>query len=153
MRAGRPGWLLVVVGLVALLVLGFAGVWGFAKYEELAKCTDEKRAILGEFPQYGGQEIEPEPDVATSACVVRFTTTDPEEEIFAYYSERLRENGWEVEREPPPYSEVTESTEPGATTAANIQSSGLSARRGGYLYRISYTPQPRSDDARVVIAV
>lgn len=148
----RMGLVRIAAVLVALLVLGLGGAWA---YTSLAVCTDEERAVFEEFLQYGGQEIEPEPESATGGCVVRFDTSDPQEEVFAYYSERLRENAWEVEREPPPYSEMTEPKgQPGEETVpATIRGVELFARRGAYVYRIHYLPQPRSEEGRVIASV
>ncbi len=145
----RPGMLWIAAGLAAFLVLGLASAFGLAKLSGLDDCTDEERAVFEEFPQYGGQEIEPEPESVTGGCVARFNTSDPEEEVFAYYSERLRENGWEVEREPPPYSELTEPTVAGETDPARVVGSTLFATRGVYAYRLTYLPQPQSDEARI----
>ena len=73
-----------------------------------------------EFPQYKGQEIEP--DTFEGLCVARFPATAPKEEIFAYYSERLRENGWEVEPQQDPEGTIV----------------ALNGRRDGYRYRVEY---------------
>ncbi len=86
--------MLVAAGLAVLLVLGMAGVWAYAS---LSACTDEQRAIFEEFPHYGGRQLEPERSWATGHCGASFYTADSEEEVFAYYLEKLRENGWEVE--------------------------------------------------------
>ena len=150
-RATGPLW--IAAGLVALLVLSLGGAWAYAR---LAGCTDGERAALEEFPQYGAREIEPETERATGGCVVRFDTSAPEEEIFAYYSDGLRQNGWEVEREPASYSEPTgHSTgqDGDEKTSAVIHGAELFARRDAYSYRLHYLPQPQADEARVIAGV
>ncbi len=150
-RGQALGILRTVAGLGLVLALGF-GVASCYTVTLQISCDDE-REILEEFPHYGGREIEPEPSPVSSDCIVRFFDSDPEEEIFAYYSERLRENGWEVESEPPPYSEITEPTGPEQTAPAGKHISSLRARRDGYGYVVTYNPQRRSEEARVVVSV
>lgn len=124
-----------------------------AYVEQERACTDEEQAGFEEFPQYGERQIEPESVSATSSCIVRFETPDPEEDIFAYYSQSLLENGWEIDTQPPPYSELTEFTEPEATIPARVVPSGLVAMRGVYVYQVRYNQQPRSEQGRIVADV
>lgn len=108
----------LTMGLVAFLVLGIAGALGFAELSGLG-CNNEERTVFEDFPQYDGSQTEP--DTSEGSCVARFSTSDSQEEVLAYYSERLRENGWEVEL-------IPNSEEPLA----------LDARRDGYQYRVDF---------------
>lgn len=146
---GRPGLLTIAAGLAALMALCLA----VAYVEQEGACSDEEQAVFEEFPQYGERWIEPESAPTTGSCVVRFDTTDPEGEILAYYSQSLLENGWEIDTHPPPYSELTEFTEPEATIPARVVPSGLVAMRGVYVYQVRYNQQPRSEQGRMVAVV
>jgi hypothetical protein len=112
-------------------------------------CSDEERAIYEEFPQYGGW-IEPGTNPATGACFVRYEETQStKEEVQTYYSERLRENGWRVTREPS-VDELaspdvttrlkTVPDEPGETTEVQYTRVRelIRAERDGYRYKVSY---------------
>lgn len=114
-------------------------------------CSDEELAVFEEFPQYaGGQEIEPEP--SSGACIVRFTTAEPEEEVFRYYVEGLQEDGWEIEIVPQSVSELVESTEEDSS-AARVVASTIRARRDAYQYGVAYRQQAQSDEGRVIATV
>lgn len=116
-RPGRrnPGWLATAAGLVALLALGTAAGLGFGGCSG-SDCRGEDRAIYEEFPQYGGQDVELGPAGPGANCNARFPSTAPREEVLTYYSERLRENGWEVE----------------------VIGANLYGRRDGYAYRVEH---------------
>lgn len=149
---GRPGLLPIGAGLAALMALCLAVAWwGYAGQQEA--CSDEEQAVFEEFPQYGDRQVEPESVSTTSSCVIRLETPDPEEEIFAYYSQSLLENGWEIDTQPPPYSELTEFTGPEATIPARVVPSGLVALRGTYVYQVRYNQQPQSEEGRIVAIV
>ena len=97
-----------LLGLVGLLASrGFFGSDG---------CSAGELAALTELPRHDGLPHEPGPvGPGDEHCNVRYTVDAPREEVLAYYSERLGENGWEVEPE-------------GATM--------LTARRDGYRLRV-----------------
>lgn len=148
----RPRLLPTAAGLAAFMALCLAVAWWSYVVQEEA-CSDEEQAVFEEFPQYGERQIEPESAPTTGSCVVRFETPDPEGEIFAYYSQSLLENGWEIDTQPPPYSELTEFTGPEATIPARVVPSGLVAMRGVYVYQVRYNQQPRSEQGRIVAVV
>ncbi len=87
-------------------------------------CGAGERAVFAEFPRYGGRMPEPQSDIEGGRCFAWFVTPDPQGRVYANYSERLRERGWEVAiHEPPAWS-----SEP--TT--------LDARRENYRYSVIY---------------
>jgi hypothetical protein len=76
-------------------------------------CGEEERAAFSEIPQYGGAEGSPESDSMSGGCVATYETSAPPEEIAAYLSERLRQQGWTVEDQ----MQVEGNTEGGFVTA------------------------------------
>lgn len=60
-------------------------------------CSDEERAIFGEFAQFGGRTPEPEGNPQLNSCAAYFDVSAPNEEILGYYREQLREHGWRIE--------------------------------------------------------
>ncbi len=129
--AALAGLLLVVlVGLLALQMLLFGG-----------GCSDEARAILEEFPHYGGRRIEPYPGEAS--CNVRYPTDASREEVLGYYEKQLRENGWEVG--PPKELEIHGEDQSDVSGAPELAGGGLGAQRDGYGYGVTYSPPGTGD--------
>ena len=97
-------------------------------------CSDEERAVLAEFPQYGDVQVTPEDNVDTGTCAVYYDVPDPPEQVRRYFVEQLSAHGWTVE---PPY---------------DLEGQGgtlVEARRGRFFYFIYYeslelyaTPRP-----------
>jgi hypothetical protein len=76
-------------------------------------CGEEERAAFSELPQYGGAEARPKSDSMSGGCVATYETSAPPEEVAAYVSERLRQQGWTVED----HMRVEGNTEGGYVTA------------------------------------
>ena len=111
----------------ALWALAIAGISGLVGCLGSGGCSAGELAVLEEIPRYDGREIEPGPvGPGFASCSVRYPANASKEEILAYYSEWLHENGWETELQ-----------------GASI----LDARRDGYRYRVDYRGriQPASD--------
>ena len=124
------------VGLLALLALGLLGAWGATN---ALGCGPGERAILREFPHYGGRTPEPMSELELGLCSVGYATRAPREEVFAHYGEGLRGRGWEVEvREPPRWSS---------------EYATLEATRGGYRYDVVYESDVRLPGGRRVRAI
>ena len=129
----RRGVVVAAAGLLALLALGVLGAWGATN---ALGCGPGERDVLGRFPHYGGRTPEPRSELELGICSVGFVTPDPKGEVFAYYEERLRERGWEVEvREPPKWSS---------------EYATLEATRGGYRYDVVYESDVRMPGGRRV---
>lgn len=88
---------MALVGCLGILVLGIAGAVGVWALLGLRSCSDEELAVLKGFPHYGERRIEPEFDERSGGCEANFVTEASKREVLAYYSETLRERGWEVE--------------------------------------------------------
>ena len=121
---------LISVLLVALLL--FAGACQIPQTEQSVTCTPEMRAFFEEFAQYDGRELRP---TGTGRyCGIRIGTSDSEEEVFAYYSGKLRENGWEV----------TTLEFPDSPKPTDIENRILIGRQEGqegiYYYEVNYEP-------------
>lgn len=89
--------LLALFGCLGVLVLGAVipvGVWWLLT---LRSCGEEEFSVLEGFPHYGDRQIEPEFDEGSGGCEVNFATEASKREVLTYYSETLRERGWEVE--------------------------------------------------------
>jgi len=80
--------LLAVVGLCLV---------GAVPLDREMTCGYEQRAVLGEFPQYGGIAQRPRANSVHGSCYLYYLTPDSREQVEAYFSQRLRTNGWEVE--------------------------------------------------------
>ncbi len=79
--------LLTVGGTVALVgALLYAGT-----------CTLDEELLYEEFPQYGGREVEPRPNVGTGSCWARYETPARKAQVLAYFRGRFAEHGWEQE--------------------------------------------------------
>lgn len=81
------------VGLLVVTALGILGAWGVTT---ALGCGPGERQVFSQFPQYGGRTPELRSNLEAGFCFARFVTRAPEEEVHAYYEERLRERGWEV---------------------------------------------------------
>jgi len=79
--------LATIVGTLALL-----GVFFYAD-----ACTFAERSVYGEFPQYGGREIEPRRNMEAGSCWARYETPADKEEVLAYFRGRFAEHGWQKE--------------------------------------------------------
>ena len=140
----------ITAGLAALLVLVVVGSWGV--YASTVTCTAGVRTAIEEFPQYGNQQIQPE-RTPLGRCGVRFSTADPEEDVFTYYVERLQEHGWEVTRVPESVSNLADLTGSEETLPMGASSSSLGADRSGYSYGVSYHTRRGSEEASVSVWV
>ena len=89
-RRGR-GLLPLLVAVTAPLVLVLGAFWLPAVWA----CSSDERAVYGEFPQYGGRAVEPSGNPGVGSCAAYYQTPDSEEEVLAYFAERLEERGWE----------------------------------------------------------
>jgi len=96
----RPVWTTTAAGLLALLLLGAGGVLLY----QAGTCTQAERAVYSEFAQYGGRRLPPEPNYDLGSCQARYSVDDRPQEVLAYFTDRLRANGWKVEQllQPPP---------------------------------------------------
>lgn len=119
--------------MAGLLAVCAIGVWVVTN---AFGCGVGERAVLEEFPHYGGRTPEPRSEIELALCSVIYTTPAPREEVLAYYEEELRERGWEVRVQEPP----ARSTEP----------TGLEAERGGYGYDVLYESNVRLPGGRRV---
>lgn len=128
--------LLTVLGL-----LTFAASCKVLQTEESVTCTPEMKSFFDEFPQYDGGKWRPVPD--GRYCGIRIGTSGSEEEVFDYYSEKLRENGWEVTT-----LEFPDSSEP-----PNAENRTLIGRQEGqpgvYYYEVNYEPLGYDNRSRV----
>ena len=104
--------------------LGFVSVLGSLACSGSGGCSAGELAVLEEITRYDGQEIEPGPaGPGFASCNTRYPANAPKGAILAYYSDRLRQNGWEVEAQ-----------------GASI----LDAKRNGYRYRVDYRGRMQS---------
>lgn len=125
MRPRGPGYRAILVPVAGLLLLSGLGAGGVL-YPVAGACDEEERAAFGEFPQYEDGRAEPEADLNLGSCHASYETPDPEDEVVAYFEDRLRENGWEVEIRRPPSG-----SNPGSPTRLN-------ASRGDLYYTVTY---------------
>lgn len=129
--ARKPRRVLLISVLLAALLL-FAGACQILQTEESVTCTPEMKAFFDEFPQHDGRQLRPTP--TGRYCGIRNGTSSSEEEVFTYYSEKLRENGWEVT-----ILEFPDSSEP-----ADAENRTLIGRQEGqegiYYYEVNYEP-------------
>ncbi len=76
----------------AILVLpALLSVCGFTT------CSDAERAVLAEFPQYGGAQPVVEANQDTGACAVYYQAPDPPPQTHTYFVEQLTAHGWTVD--------------------------------------------------------
>ena len=61
-------------------------------------CTLDEELLYGEFPQYGGMQVEPKRNVEAGSCWARYETPDGKEEVLRYFRGRFAEHGWHKER-------------------------------------------------------
>ncbi len=131
--AGRePRRVLLISLLLAALLLLFTGACQILQTEESVTCTPEMKAFFDEFPQHDGGQWRP---TSTGRyCGIRIGTSGSEEEIFTYYLEKLRENGWEV----------TILKFPDFSGPSDAESHTLIGRQEGqegiYYYEVNYEP-------------
>ncbi len=108
---GIPPWLVVLL-VVLVIAMGFSHLY--------YPCSPDERAVLTEFPQYGGKEVadadeglnsDPNPPIEWTRWLVGphpvrgwgcsltyYEPTGTREERLAYYKQRLEEHGWELGR-------------------------------------------------------
>jgi hypothetical protein len=105
-------------------------------------CGAEEKAVLAEFPQYGGKEVGQE--LLTSSqrgkpvgyCATAYLAHGAsEEQVLGYYEDELTERGWEVQRFP---------TDRGGRVEGD---------RDGLRYEASYSrfPEERATDVRIEV--
>ena len=116
-------WALVLGG-AALLLFG-----AFSLPGALA-CSTEEREVFGEFPQYGGLQVEPTGNPEVSSCAAYYDTRDPTDEVFAYFRKQFEENGWD-ERPAESYRVVAEGGEELCVPT------DLVAERGDFRYKVN----------------
>lgn len=63
-------------------------------------CSDAERAVLAEFPQYGGAQPVVEANQDTGACAVYYQVADPPPQTHTYFVEQLTAHGWTVDPQP-----------------------------------------------------
>ncbi len=77
-------------------------------------CDSEERAVLIEFPHFGGKEEGKDfevlgndpgrftlgPGNSNGACVAAFSAAASEDQVLSHYEVKLAEQGWAVERFP-----------------------------------------------------
>lgn len=124
-----------------MLLVIFVVLWGLSLL--MVPCSFGERAVLTEFPQYGGKEVGEElelqgdklqdwvlyagaPGGWGKGCWVDYKPPGTQEEVLAYYKRQLDKHGWKVKPvhgEP----EVRENSSP---------TQYLNAYRDGYRYRV-----------------
>jgi hypothetical protein len=127
-RLLRLGALVSVPLLLGLFVL-------FVVLPFRSICGEEERAAFSEIPHYGGAEPRPKSDSLSGGCVATYETSAPPEEVAAYVSERLRQQGWTVEDQ----RRVEGNTEGGYVTAHR---DGLNYNADYASLRIYIPPRP-----------
>lgn len=102
----------------------------------LAPCGSEEKTELMEFAHYGGAEVGKEleafplPGKSKGACVTGYPAKGAsQEQVAAYYGEKLSEHGWEVKQ----------------------RSSSTEASREGLRYVARYWPNPGSTEVEVQV--
>jgi len=113
----------VLGGLLALSALVFAGSYMLSSLND---CSGKERAIVEEYPHYGGRRIATYP--WTFSCSIRYSTEASRKKVLSCYEKLLRQHSWEVLGELP--------SSAGGT---------LVARRDGYSYWVSYEPPSKED--------
>ena len=146
-RPWRLAALLVGFAIVLFVVLPLARYSGVLDSLGFT-CDAQEKAVLMEFPQYGGRMIgrdimgplggevlnfpplqEPPP-----GCVLGFTDRQAtSNEVAAYYGKQLTEHGWKVERFP--VSQDPQSEEPGDFIYPHVDGS-----RDDLRYEVHYWP-------------
>jgi len=82
--------LVVFVTIAGTIVL--LGVFFYAD-----ACTFDEELVYGEFPQYGGLQVEPKRNVEAGSCWARYETSAGKEEVLRYFRGRFAEHGWHKE--------------------------------------------------------
>jgi hypothetical protein len=103
------------------------------------RCSEGEKRVFGEFPQYGGRQLEPEYS-GSNGCFVAFTTEDAAEDVRAYYREQLTAGGWKLDP-PPPLVEAAE----GQTVGGSF-----GATRDRYGYQVLMESPVRSGTSVVI---
>ncbi len=131
-------------GCLGTLVLGVVAVVCVWWLLTLRSCSEEELAVLEGFPHYGERQIEPDFDEGSGGCEVNFVTENSRQEVIDYYSETLRERGWNVEvLEPGETVGPSAMSDPRRTTEVYEGSLTLSADRGsldGLDYGVRFLP-------------
>jgi len=84
-------WVAVpLIALVLALVVGGVRIFNAVAHT----CNDQERAAFLEFPQYGGNVIQPGNDIDAGGCVASFEAADPHEDVIRYYRHQLARHGW-----------------------------------------------------------
>ena len=121
-RPRRGRFLLPLLAVAAPLLLVLGAFWLPAVWA----CSEDERAVYGEFPQYGDLRVEPSGNPDRGSCAAYYQTPDTEEEVFAYFRERFEEHGW---KEAPHESYRMEGGE--------LVPTDLVAHRSDFSYRVS----------------
>ena len=135
---------IALVGCLGTLVLGVAAIIGVYWLLSLRSCSEEEFAVLEGFPHYGGRQIKPGFDEWSGGCSVEYATEASKREVLAYYSETLRERGWEVEVLEPE-EQVQDSSTSGSARTTEVEDDFpmLIADRGnsdGINYVVQFLP-------------
>ena len=122
--------LLAFAALAAAVVLPFVVAAGFEVVDSVrGRCSDGELRVFREFPQYGGQQLEPDYS-GSNGCFVALTTGDQPEQVRAYYTEQLTAHGWKIDAPPPPVEGGEGQAEAG----------GLNANRGNFRHVVLLEP-------------
>jgi hypothetical protein len=117
-------------------------VYVFENKDAPPPCGSEEKAVLAEFPHYGGKEIGQ--NLGTSSvrdkprgfCATTYLAQGAsEDEVLGYYEDELTERGWKVQRF---------STDKGGR---------VEGERDGLRYVVSYSrfPEERATDVRIEV--
>ena len=136
----RP-WRLVVLFLgFAILVVGVPlAVRGFSSASGV--CAKEEQKVYAEFPQYGDVKKEPQPFPESGGCAVFYDTRASQERVAGYYTERLKDHGWEVEQR----EYETTVFEAKKRTFEEVE---INARRGDFFYNVLFESHEYYDPPR-----
>ncbi|MDQ2941461.1 MAG: hypothetical protein M3R05_04640 [Chloroflexota bacterium] len=115
---------LVRIALVGLLVTTTS-----ACLVSIGGCSSEEAAYFNEIEHYGGAELMPEDD-GLGSCGASFTTSDDPDLVIEHYRSRLQAADWAID---PPLP----SSPPASADGIEMQSVGLSARKGTIGYGVS----------------
>lgn len=121
-RSRRGRFFLPLLAVAAPLFLVLGAFW----LPALWACSSAERAVYAEFPQHGGRAVEPGGNPDRGSCAAYYQTSDPEDEVFAYFRERFEEHGWE---EAPHESYRMEN--------GGLVPTDLVAHRGDFSYRVN----------------
>lgn len=140
-RLRTRGLLTIVVAVGSVVLIGGLLLWSLASF--FSTCSEEERSAFMEFPQYGGNQMEPERG-PEGGCAAFFDTEDSAEQVRTYYSEQLTAHGWTLEGLPPQMNEPPDEELEGGEGV--FGGPLVSAHREGFTYEVwhenreTYTP-------------